>query len=109
MRTKKFIILCGFVAILLSAGVLSACNGSKNAEETLPSASAEASTETPENTPPADEYQEILPTPSDWTPDSGKPTATTAPTPTKTPASTGTSNGLIAATDDSNQNWGPLS
>lgn len=128
MRTKKFIILCGFIAILLVACVLSACGGSTNSGKTAPSASAEATpsvkpssgleTGNPEGTEPGGDFSDIFgeATSTPATENTLAPTEvpeTVAPTlkPTQVPA-TQTSKptgGLSASTETPGQNWGPLS
>ena len=126
MKTKKFIICCSFMAILLGACLLSACSGSENTCETVPeeatsSVAPTAGLETgdPEGTEPggdfSDLFDETTPTPAQsatGTPTqkptqnpTQQPTQSSAPA-TQTPAPTG---GLSASTETPGLNWGPLS
>lgn len=121
MRTKKFIILCSFIGILLGGCLLSACSGSGNAGETAPSAAPTAGLETgdPEGTEPGGDFSDIFgeatlapagntetvaPTQSAAGTPTQKPTQSAALA-TQTPAPTG---GLSASTETPGLNWGPL-
>lgn len=130
MRTKKFIILCSFIAILLGVCVLSACGGNTNSGQTAPSAPTEATPSTkptsglengdPEGTEPGGDFSDIFgeatstptgntetvaPTQSATIKPTQQPTQSVAPA-TQTPKPTG---GLSASTETPGLNWGPLS
>lgn len=139
MRTKKIVVLCSFIAILLGVCLLSACSGSGNAGETAPSASAEVTpsvaptsgleTGDPEGTEPGGDFSDIFgeatlaPTGNTQT---VAPTQSAAGTPTQQPTTQqptqqptqsaapatqtpAPTGGLSACTETPGQNWGPLS
>ena len=138
MRTKKIIMLCSFIAILLGVCLLSACSESGNAGETAPSASIEVTpsaeptagleTGDPEGTEPggdfSDLFDETTPTPTGKT-ETVAPTQSAAGTPTQKPTQNPTqqptqssapatqtpapTGGLSASTETPGLNWGPLS
>lgn len=116
MKTKKFIICCSFIAILLGACLLSACSGSENTCETVPeeATSSVAPTASLETGDPegdfSDIFDEATPTPAQsatGTPTqqpTQQPTQSAVPA-TRTPAPTG---GLSTSTEAPGHNWGPL-